>query len=67
MHGISTRRLDNYLVWFEWIENYKRNENKENLIIESISNNKYETTFSNYKNTPYPFMEYWNNQQYILT
>ena len=67
MHGISTRRLDNYLVWFEWVENYKSNENKNNLIIESISNNKYETTFRNYKNTPYLFMEYWNNQQCGLT
>ena len=60
MHGVATRRLDNYLVWFEWIENYKRNENKNKLIIESINTNTYETTFRNYKNSPYLFMDYWN-------
>ena len=68
MHGVSTRRLENYLVWFTWIENYKRNENKERLIIDSIYNNKYNTSIRNYKNTPYLFMEYWHNiQHYGLT
>lgn len=68
MHGVSTRRLENYLVWFTWIENYKRNENKECLIIDSIYNNKYNTSIRNYKNTPYLFMEYWHNiQHYGLT
>ena len=68
MHGVSTRRLENYLIWFTWIENYKRNENKEWLIIDTINNNKYSSSIRDYKNTPYLFMEYWNsNQQCGLT
>ena len=61
MHGVATRRLDNYLVWFSWIENSKRNENKNLLIINSITNNKYDTSIRDYRNTPYPFFEYWCN------
>lgn len=67
MHGVSTRRLENYLAWFSWLENFKRNENKNKLIIDSITNNKYETTIRGYANTPYLFMEYWDNKQYGLT
>ena len=61
MHGVATRRLENYLVWFTWIENFKRNENKSELIINSLSINKYDTTIREYKNTPYLYMEYWNS------
>ena len=61
MHGVATRRLENYLVWFTWIENFKRNENKNELIINSLSINKYDTTIREYKNTPYLYMEYWNS------
>lgn len=61
MHGMATRRLENYLVWFTWIENFKRNENKNELIINSLSINKYDTTIREYKNTPYLYMEYWNS------
>ena len=67
MHGVSTRRLENYLTWFSWLENFKRNENKNKLIIDSITNNRYETTIRDYANTPYLFMEYWDNNQYGLT
>lgn len=62
MHGVATRRLENYLVWFSWIENFKRNENKNMLVINSITNNKYDTSIRDYKNTPYLYMEYWDNQ-----
>lgn len=61
MHGVATRRLENYLVCFTWIENFKRNENKNELIINSLSINKYDTTIREYKNTPYLYMEYWNS------
>ena len=61
MHGVATRRLENYLVWFTWIENFKRNENKNELIINSLSINKYDTTIREYKNTPYINMGYWNS------
>ena len=61
MHGVATRRLENYLVWFTWIENFKRNENKNELIINSLSINKYDTTIKECKNTPYLYMEYWNS------
>ena len=64
MHGVSTRRLENYLIWFSWIENFKRNEDKNNLVIDIISNNKYEKSIRDYPNTAYLFMDYWNNNQY---
>lgn len=67
MHGVATRRLENYLVLFTWLENYKRNENKNELIINSITNNKYDTPIRDYKKTSYLFMEYWNDNQYGLT
>ncbi len=67
MYGVATRRLENYLVWFSWIENFKRNENKNTLIVNSITNNKYDTSIRDYKNTPYLYMEYWNNNQSGLT
>ena len=67
MHGVATRRLENYLVWFSWIENFKRNENKNNLIMDIISNNKYEKSIREYPNTSYLFMDYWNNNQCGLT
>lgn len=67
LHGVSTRRLENYLVCFSWLENFKRNEDKNKLIVDSITNNRYETSIRDYPNTPYLFMEYWNNNQYGLT
>ena len=67
IHGVATRRLENYLVWFSWIENFKRNENKNNLIMDIISNNKYEKSIREYPNTSYLFMDYWNNNQCGLT
>ena len=67
MHGVSTRRLENYLIWFSWIENFKRNEDKTNLVIDIISNNKYEKSIRDYPNTAYLFMDYWDNNQYGLT
>ena len=67
MHGVSTRRLENYLIWFTWIENFKRNEDKNNLVIDIISNNKYEKSIRDYPKTSYLFMDYWNDNQYGLT
>lgn len=61
LHGVATRRLDNYLAWFSWIENYKRNENKNEILMNSLMNNSYSTTIREYKNTPYLYMEYWSN------
>ena len=67
MHGVATRRLDNYLVWFSWLENYKRNENKNNLVLNIITNNKYEKSIRDYVSSPYLFMDYWEDNQYGLT
>lgn len=60
LHGVSTRRLENYLVWFCWIENYKRSENKSGVLMDSLKNKTYKTTIREYKNTPYLYMEYWD-------
>ena len=67
MHGVSTRRLENYLIWFSWIENFKRNKNKEELVINSLTISTYDKGIRDYKNTPYLYMEYWHNNQYGLT
>ena len=61
LHGVATRRLANYLVWFTWLENYKRSENKIDILMNSLKNNYYTTTMREYKNTPYLYMEYWTN------
>lgn len=62
--GVSTRRLENYVAWFKWIESYKKinhNDVKKELLLNQIANGKYKTTIRKYSNTPHPFFEYWEN------
>lgn len=49
LHGVATRRSDNYLAWFSWIENYNRNENKNEILMNSLMNNSYSTTIRDIK------------------
>ena len=64
-HGVATRRLPNYLAWFKWIWTFKRSRGASataDLVIRQASSNPYRTTRRSYKNTPYPFYEYWVKQ-----
>lgn len=58
--GVATRRLDNYLTWFKWLEMFKNNETKTELLFRHSLNGTYETTIREYKNSPYLFMEYYS-------
>ena len=64
-HGVATRRLGNYLAWFKWIWSFKVCKSSvqlANLIVKQAAKFTYETTWSEYKVTPYPFFDYWIKQ-----
>jgi len=57
-NGVSSRRLSNYLVWFQWLESFKKLEDnamRKGLAIKHIASGFYDTKWSEYKNSPYPF------------
>jgi transposase-like protein len=59
--GISSRWLDNYLVWFQWIESFKLRHGKEraDMTVNHIANGFYETRIRDCWKKPYPFGENW--------
>lgn len=59
--GVSTRRLQHYLDWFCYVEQFRKSDadSREVLYSNAISGT-YETTRSDYPLTPFPFGEYWN-------
>lgn len=64
-HGVATRRLSNYLAWFKWIWSFKVRKSAEqlaDLIVRQATKFTYETTWREYKVTPYPFFDYWIKQ-----
>lgn len=64
-HGVATRRLENYLSWFKWIWSFKIHKSANqlaDLVIKQATKFTYETTWREYKVTPYPFFEYWVKQ-----
>ena len=67
-HGVSTRRLVNYLNWFMWIETFKKidsHSEKINLLYKQSLNGYYQTTIRDYSKTPYPFFDYYKNYNNI--
>ncbi|HWQ79552.1 MAG TPA: hypothetical protein VN381_12075 [Anaerovoracaceae bacterium] len=52
--GVSTKRLNNYLILFKWRELAKRTDARA-LMVNQMANGHYETTWRNMWNTPYPF------------
>ena len=61
-HGVSTRRLWNYLAWFKWIWSFKAGRAADQvaeLIVKQVSGCPYLRSWREYKTTPYPFSEYW--------
>lgn len=63
-HGVATRRLANYLAWFKWrlsFSHARTPQEMAELVVKQASQGTYETTWRGYKDTPYPFSEYWND------
>ena len=63
--GVSSRRLENYLAWFKWEHSFKNGRNAmemSELIVKQAVQGTYDTTWREYKNTPYPFWDYWQFQ-----
>lgn len=63
-HGVATRRLENYLTWFMWVETFKKidsHSEKINLLYKHSLNGCYQTTIREYSKTPYPFFDYYKN------
>lgn len=68
-HGVSTRRLKNYLSWFMWLETFKKIDShcdKINLLYKQTLNGYYQTTIRQYSKTPYPFFDYYKHYDTIL-
>lgn len=66
--GVATRRLHNYLVWFKWAEMSKRlggRNDAEALMANQVGKGSYRTTWRGYRDTPYPFMDYWEKSNAI--
>jgi len=64
-HGVSTRRLWNYLAWFKWLWTFRVQRSVaqlEALIVKQVTQSTYETTWRGYKKTPYPFYDFWVKQ-----
>jgi transposase-like protein len=52
-HGVSARRLLNYLLWFKWRELAKRTD-AASLMAHQVSKGRYRTTWRGYKYSPWP-------------
>ena len=66
--GVATRRLHDYLVWFKWTEMSKRlggRNDAEELMARQVSKGSYRTTWREYKDTPYPFIDYWERSKAV--
>lgn len=64
-HGVSTRRLANYLAWFKWAWSFRIRRSAAQLaelIVKQATGNTYETSWRGYRATPYPFYDYWVKQ-----
>ena len=63
--GVSTRRLDNYLAWFKWRMSFDRDRTPQEaaeLVVKQAAQGTYETKWRGYKDTPYPFWDYWQKK-----
>lgn len=66
-NGVSTRRLQNYLDWFCYREQFRNPEaDKRRALFLDVSEGRYETTRRGCALTPHPFMDYWEGSMSIL-
>ena len=63
-HSVSTRRLQNYLNWFCYIEQFRKSDadKRETLFKDTISGH-YQTTRRQYALDAIPFREYWDTMK----
>lgn len=64
-HGVATRRLANYLAWFKWRLSFDRDRTPQEaaeLVVKQAAQGTYETKWREYRDTPYPFWDYWQNK-----
>lgn len=59
-NGVSTRRLQNYLDWFCYREQFRNpdTDRRQTMFLDATEG-RYETTRRACVNSPYPFFEYW--------
>lgn len=62
-HGVATRRLQSYLDWFCYREQFRSPDadGREALFLDA-SEGRYETTRRGLVETPHPFMGYWEER-----
>ena len=59
-HGVATRRLQHYLDWFCYREQFRKSDaDRRDVTFADAAAGKYTTTKREYALTPHPFMEYW--------
>jgi len=60
-NGVATRRLQHYLDWFCYREQFKNSDaDKRETLFRHEAEGTYETTRREYAQTPHPFMGYWD-------
>lgn len=59
-NGVATRRLQHYLDWFCWTEQFRKTDGDvREILYTHETEGRYETTIREYALTPHPFMEHW--------
>lgn len=59
-HGVATRRLQHYLDWFCYREQFRKTDaDRREVTFADAAAEKYVTTKREYALTPHPFMGYW--------
>ena len=59
-HGVATRRLQHYLDWFCYREQFRKSDaDKREVTFADAAAGKYQTSKREYALTPHPFMGYW--------
>ena len=63
-HSVSTRRLQNYLDWFCYMEQFRKSDaDKRETLFKDATNGHYQTTRRQYSLDVIPFREYWDNMK----
>lgn len=58
-HGVATRRLQHYLDWFCYREQFRKSDaDKREVTFADAAAGKYQTSRREYALTPHPFMAY---------
>lgn len=65
-HGVATRRLQRYLDWFCYAEQFRNSDaDRREILYADASAGRYERTRRETFRMPHPFMEYWDKQMFV--